>query len=248
MPCAHHFPCPFDSRKRGIAESISRTTEHLNLQHRGIIALISAGISISARIPDFQSTAGLFNTFSNRPFRTSLGKDLFNASVYHNDVSTSSFHDMLRTLSASVRSAKPTAFYYLLATLAHDSRLLRLYSQNVDGIDTIMEPLRTEDNDKFYVKAGKRSHGVGNLRPWMVLYNRQNPDNKAIKSVIMSNLRARLDAFIVAGTILKVLGARRIVREMCRLVRDQVGEVVPKGKDLENCWDLVIRGSCDEVT
>jgi hypothetical protein len=36
----------------------------------------------------------------------------------------------------------------------------------------------------------------------------------------MSNLKARLDAFIVASIILKVLGTRRIVREMYRLVRD----------------------------
>ena len=54
----------------------------------------------------------------------------------------------------------------------------------------------------------------------MVLYNRQNPNNKAIGSVIISDLRVRLDAFIITGIILKVLGARRIIREMCRLVRD----------------------------
>ena len=54
----------------------------------------------------------------------------------------------------------------------------------------------------------------------MVLYNRQNPNNKAIRSIIMSNLKARLDTFIVTSIILKVLGARRIIREICRLVRD----------------------------
>ncbi|XTI94610.1 DHS-like NAD/FAD-binding domain-containing protein [Cenococcum geophilum] len=220
-----------DSRKRGIVESISRTTEYLNLQYRGIIILISAGISISAGIPNFRSIARLFNTPSNGPFWISLGKDLFNAFVYYNDVSTSSFYDMLRTLSVSVRLAKLTAFYYLLATLAYDGRLLRLYSQNVNGINTVMEPLRTKDNNKFYIKAGKRSHGI-------VLYNGQNPNNKVIGSVIMSNLRVRPDAFIIAGIILKVLGARRIIREIYRLVRDQISkEVAPK----------VVRGSCNEV-
>jgi hypothetical protein len=54
----------------------------------------------------------------------------------------------------------------------------------------------------------------------MVLYNRQNPNNKAIRSIIISDLRARLDTFIIASIILKVLGARRIVREIYRLVRD----------------------------
>jgi len=51
---------------------------------------------------------------------------------------------MLRTLSVSARLAKPTTFYYLLATLAYDGRLLQLYSQNVNGINTIIELLRTK--------------------------------------------------------------------------------------------------------
>ncbi|OCK86572.1 uncharacterized protein K441DRAFT_599018, partial [Cenococcum geophilum 1.58] len=62
---------------------------------RRIIILVGAGISISTRIPNFRSIARLFNTPGNRPFRISLGKDLFNAFVYYNNVSTSSFYDML---------------------------------------------------------------------------------------------------------------------------------------------------------
>ncbi len=112
-----------------------------------------------------------------------------------------------------------------------------------------------EDNNNFRIKAGKWSYGVGNLCLWIVLYNGQNPDNEAIGSVIIFDLRARLDAIIVASTMLRVLSARRIVKEMCRLVRDQVDgvtiwiskEAAPKGKDLENCWDLVVRGSCNKV-
>ena len=36
----------------------------------------------------------------------------------------------------------------------------------------------------------------------------------------MSNLRVRPDTFIITSIILKVLGIRRIVREIYRLVRD----------------------------
>lgn len=39
--------------------------------------------------------------------------------------------------------ATPTEFHHLLATLATQGRLLRLYSQNVDCIDTQLEPLKT---------------------------------------------------------------------------------------------------------
>ena len=77
-----------------------------------------------------------------------------------------------------------------------------------------------EDNNNFRIKAGKWSYSVGNLRPQMVLYNGQNPDNKAIGSVIISDLRVRLDAIIITSIMLRVLGVRRIVKEICRLVRD----------------------------
>lgn len=41
------------------------------------------------------------------------------------------------------KKAKPTAFHHLLSSLAQERRLLRLYSQNIDGIDTSMAPLAT---------------------------------------------------------------------------------------------------------
>ncbi|KAI5285877.1 hypothetical protein KEM55_000476, partial [Ascosphaera atra] len=40
--------------------------------------------------------------------------------------------------------AQPTLFHHLMATLAKEGRLLRLYTQNVDGIETSLPPLKTE--------------------------------------------------------------------------------------------------------
>lgn len=206
------------------------------------------------------------------------------------------------------KTAKPTLFHHMLATLAQDGRLLRLYSQNVDGIDTALEPLATNvplkksDNGKWPTCvqlhggldkmvcskcstlsdfdpdlfdgpappicdscveidrlrtdiAGKRSHGIGRLRPRMVLYNEHNPDDEAIGKVTQEDLRKRPDAVIVVGTTLKVPGVRRIVREMCGVVRDRRdglaiwinNDPAPIGKDLEDCWDIVVKGPCDEV-
>lgn len=73
----------------------------------------------------------------------SSGKQLFDASVYKDDQLTSSFHDMVRNLHTMTANASPTEFHHLLATLANQGRLLRLYSQNVDCIDTQLEPLKT---------------------------------------------------------------------------------------------------------
>ncbi|KAF2866787.1 DHS-like NAD/FAD-binding domain-containing protein [Massariosphaeria phaeospora] len=312
-------------KKRKLADPKERTTERLDLtrdvvggeqlqldrllkvlhKKRKIVVIAGAGISVSAGIPDFRSSTGLFNSLRKDHKLKSSGKDLFDASVYQDDSSTSSFHDMVRSLSEQTKSAHPTAFHHLLATLAHEGRLLRLYTQNVDGIDTSLEPLQTQvplpkrapwpktvqlhggldhmvcskchtlsdldaqkfngpvppacpecaENDVVRQLAERRSHGIGRLRPRMVLYNEHNPDDEAIGSCANSDLRTRPDAIIVVGTTLKVPGVRRIAREMCAVVRDRRDGVAiwinndpePLGKDLANSWDLIVKGPCDEV-
>ena len=213
---------------------------------------------------------------------------------------------MVRSLSKLVGEARPTAFHQMLATLASEGRLMRLYTQNVDGIDTSLPPLETSiplsmkgpwprtiqlhgglekmvcskcnhlavfdaaqfegplpppcpaclETDKVRTyHAGKRSHGIGRLRPRIVLYNEHNPDAEAIGTVVSSDLRTRPDALIVVGTSMKIPGVRRIVREMCGVVRGRKGGLTiwinqdspPNGKEFENCWDLVVKGACDEV-
>jgi NAD-dependent histone deacetylase SIR2 len=194
----------------------------------------------------------------------------------------------------------------MLATLAQEGRLLRLYTQNVDGIDTAMEPLKTQvplhpkgpwpktiqlhggleksvctkcgnlnpfephlfqgpeppfckncvDLDLVRTKhAGKRSHGIGRLRPRMVLYNEFNPDDEAIGAATAADLKARPDCVIVVGTSLKVPGVRRIAREMCAVSRGRRDGFTawinqgpePMGVEFKDSWDLVVRGSSDDV-
>lgn len=293
-------------------------------KRRKIVVIAGAGISTAAggecyaplpalicvanhtTVPDFRSSNGLFNTLRSDNKLKASGKHLFDASVYQTDESTSSFHDMVRTLSQLVSDAKPTLFHEMLATLASEGRLLRLYTQNVDGIDTSLPPLVTKvplenkgpwprtiqlhgsleqmvctkcnklspfqaalfsgpvpplciqcvENDQIRTDvAGKRSHGIGRLRPRMVLYNESNPDDEAIGAVVKADLLKRPDAVIVVGTSMEIPGVKRIVREMCGTVRDRRDGVAiwinrgppPIGKDFEDCWDLVVAGDCDQV-
>ena len=213
---------------------------------------------------------------------------------------------MVRSLSHLVSTAKPTAFHQMLSSIASEGRLMRLYTQNVDGIDVGLPSLETRvplgskgpwpraiqlhgglekmvcskcnhlsnfdarlfegpepppcivcvETDKIRTNhAGKRSHGIGKLRPRIVLYNEHNPDEDAIGAVMSSDLRSRPDAVIVVGTSMKIPGVRRIVKEMCSVVRSRKdgltmwinNEPPPPGKDFDNCWDLVVRGPCDKV-
>jgi NAD-dependent histone deacetylase SIR2 len=235
----------------------------------------------------------------------SSGKDLFDASVYKDDRATSSFHDMVRELSHRTKQAKPTPFHHMLATLAEEGRLLRLYSQNVDGIDTALEPLKTNvplntkgpwpktiqlhgglekmvctkckscldfdaalfegseppdcpvctERDMLRVAGGLRSHGIGRLRPRMVLYNEFNPDGDAIGAVSEADLKTKPDAVIVVGTTLAIPGTRRLAREMCKLARDRRGgftawinlDQPPSNIELKDCWDMVVTAECDDI-
>ena len=257
-------------------------------------------------VPDFRSDTGLFKSLREEHKLKASGKQLFDASVYQTDASTSSFHDMVRSLSEQASAAKPTEFHHMLAKLASDGRLMRLYTQNVDEIDTTMPPLETKvplstkgpwprtvqlhgglkkmvclkchnifefqpalfngaeappcnsciEADKIRTDhAGKRSHGIGRLRPRIVLYNEHNPDQDAIGAVMSADLKTRPDAVIVVGTSMKIPGVKRFVRELCGVVRDRRDGMAvwinpdppPTGKEFENCWDLIVEGDCDQV-
>lgn len=259
-------------------------------------------------VPDFRSSTGLFNSLKAEHNLKGSGKDLFDASVYRDETSTSTFHSMVSSMSRMTKDAKPTLFHHMLATLAQEGRLLRLYSQNVDGIDTSLAPLSTavplrkdengkwpktvqlhggldkmvcskcqtlsdldadlfdgpvaplcssceEINDIRTNVEGKRSHGIGRLRPRMVLYNEHNPDDEAIGKVASEDLRRRPDAIIVVGTTLKVPGIQRIAREMCGIVRDRKDGMAiwinndppPAGPQFADCWDLIVKGPADAV-
>ena len=307
MRTTHHLDLTSETAQSQLDRETSEKLLYKALHKRQkIVVVAGAGISVSAGIPDFRSSHGLFRSLRGEHKLKSSGKALFDASVYKDDDSTSNFHDMVRKLSKMAADAKPSRFHNLLARLAKEGRLLRLYTQNVDGLETMLPPLKTQvplnlkapwprtiqlhgglekmncqkcgwlsdfDSNLFEgpvppdcpicidrdlvrtTHAGKRSHGVGKLRPRMVLYNESNPDQDAIGNVTTADFRTRPDAVIVVGTSMKIPTVRRIVHEMCSIVRDRKEgttiwinpDPAPTGKDLENLWDLIVTGDSDDV-
>ena len=217
---------------------------------------------------------------------------------------TAPFHEMVRSLSEEAQKTKPTAFHKMLARLGTEGRLKRLYTQNIDGIETQMKPLATDVplnikgswpvtiqlhgsiekmvcqkcrfltdfnrdmfteadppaceecaiNDENRQIGGLRSHGIGRMRPRIVLYNEHNPDEEAITSVMNADIKSRPRVLIVAGTSLKIPGVRRLVKSMCAMIRSRkdgvtmfVNNEPPSGKEFDDCFDLIVQGSCDEV-
>ncbi|KAI9041629.1 putative SIR2 family histone deacetylase (Hst4) [Aspergillus affinis] len=273
-------------------------------RHRKIVVIAGAGISTSAGIPDFRSTDGLFKSLQKKHNLKASGKLLFDAAVYQDENLTASFQDMVRSLSEEAEKTSPTAFHHMLARLGQEGRLTRLYTQNIDGIETSMPPLATQiplnvkapwprtiqlhgsldkmvcqkcrhlgdfdrvmfdrpdapecpecsRNNQFRMETGQRSHGIGKMRPRIVLYNEHNPDEEAITSVMNADIRSRPDALIVVGTSLKIPGVRRLVKSLCHVIRSRrngttmwINNEPPVGKEFEDCWDLVVTGDCEEV-
>lgn len=77
--------------------------------------------------------------------------------------------------------------------------------------------------------VGKRSRGVGKLRPSVVLYNEMHKDGEEVGEVVRRDLiggskgkgRAGADLLLVVGTSLRVPGTKRMVREFSKAVHSR---------------------------
>ncbi|KAK7032814.1 NAD-dependent protein deacetylase hst4 [Favolaschia claudopus] len=107
------------------------------LKAKSIVVVCGAGISVKAGIPDFRSPEGLFQTLKRDNPKEVLasGKDLFDASVFHSENTTSLFYQMIARLSELSNAAEPTPFHNLLRALDERGKLLRVYSQNIDSLE-----------------------------------------------------------------------------------------------------------------
>ncbi|KDN39912.1 DHS-like NAD/FAD-binding domain-containing protein [Tilletiaria anomala UBC 951] len=106
---------------------------------RRITVICGAGISVSppANIPDFRSSQGLFRKLKEQHPNAGLssGKDLFDARLFQSDATTDLFHGMIAELKRMADVAQPTSFHHLLKMLDEQGRLLRVYTQNIDGLE-----------------------------------------------------------------------------------------------------------------
>lgn len=325
---------------------------HHTFRHaRRIVVIAGAGISVAAGIPDFRSTTGLFRLLRNElrlKGGVSSGQQMFDAShVFSDSQALDNFHTTMCDLYDLCQTCDPTPFHSMVDRISGENRLLRLYTQNIDCLDTSLPNLATKhplneepwpktvqlhgtissmicskcgwtrdfdpsifrstsedtdtandtqegssqideidnvsgeeedgydsDNetviefssvpecpecvelDSVRTVAGKRSQGVGKLRPKIVLYNEPNPDAEAIGQITEQDLLKRPDALIVVGTSLKIPGVRRMVREMSQAVHAARGCSVwmniddpsaLSSREFDSCFDLIVKGDCQLI-
>ncbi|KAK9348836.1 DHS-like NAD/FAD-binding domain-containing protein [Lipomyces starkeyi] len=102
-----------------------------------ILLVTGAGISCNAGIPDFRSEEGLYAMVKkDYPTAVVKGRDLFDAILFNSPVSVSVFCTFMARLRSCILSARSTAVHKFIKHLYDCNRLLRCYTQNIDGLES----------------------------------------------------------------------------------------------------------------
>ncbi|CAE6420804.1 unnamed protein product [Rhizoctonia solani] len=135
VPLAH-----LRTSKPSAAEASSRKTLHgialAVAKAKRIVVVTGAGISCSSGIPDFRSSDGLYNLVKERyPDVVMKGRDLFDAALFRDPMSAAVFYTFMAELKTQIDSAHPAPVHDFLAMLDDKGKLLRSYTQNIDGLE-----------------------------------------------------------------------------------------------------------------
>lgn len=104
---------------------------HLLRRAKNVVVLVGAGVSVSCGIPDFRSAHGLYRSVAAR-FGLSDPQQIFCIDHFEDDPSM--FFEFASHIMPQPH-IRPSPTHRFLAELQSRRRLLRLYSQNIDGLE-----------------------------------------------------------------------------------------------------------------
>lgn len=243
---------------------------------RRVVFITGAGVSCNAGIPDFRSEDGLYNIVKRQyPEAVVKGKDLFDSILFRDPLTVQIFHTFMAGLRKSILDAHPTPTHHLIKRLREKKKLLRCYTQNIDGLEKqvglslgytepqslevvqlhgdihllkcpncMIERDWTKEDEELLASGkapicseclhaenaraacGKRSRPVGLLRPNIVLYGEEHPYGDIIGKCLAKDIKSAPDLLIIAGTSLKVVGIRHLVKDLAKAVQNKGGKVL----------------------
>lgn len=258
------------------------------------------------------------------------GQDLFDARVFHSAETTTIFYQFIATMRQKINTEvdETSATHKFIRTLRDGGRLMRCYTQNIDGLEAreglCMDLKAGKGNKRRFMKknyetprpattkgtdfesgcevvqlhgelsnlrcrvcateqdwsdsatdiflegaapkcevceeksdirqaTGKRGLAVGELRPNIVLYGEEHPQNSLLIPLIAFDQASSPDLLIIMGTSLKVHGLQKVVRDFAKVVHNQKnGRVVfvnrtrPSESQWEGVIDDYIAMDCDD--
>ncbi|AET40325.1 NAD-dependent histone deacetylase HST3 Ecym_5587 [Eremothecium cymbalariae DBVPG len=120
----------------GNEELLQMISKQIN-KSRKVMVLTGAGISCNAGIPDFRSSDGLYSLVKKKypDVQIRSGQDMFDISLFQEEEKISVFATFMDSLHSSTIMAKPTRTHEFIAHLKNKKRLLRCYTQNIDGLE-----------------------------------------------------------------------------------------------------------------
>ncbi|KAM6498513.1 DHS-like NAD/FAD-binding domain containing protein [Amanita muscaria] len=121
-----------DSRTRHALNDISSSVAKC----KKILVITGAGISCSCGIPDFRSSDGLYELVKKQyPDAVLKGRELFEASLFRDPKTIAMFYTFIAQLKHSIDNASPSPTHGFIKTLDAKKKLLRSYTQNIDGFE-----------------------------------------------------------------------------------------------------------------
>jgi NAD+-dependent protein deacetylase SIR2 len=110
---------------------------------------------------DFRSSDGLYALVKQTyPDVVLKGRDLFDADLFRDPTSTSVFYTFVSELKRSIDAATPSPTHRFIKTLDAKKKLLRSYTQNIDGLEaqagllgSSCEQVKTGGRGKSRIKA-----------------------------------------------------------------------------------------------
>ncbi|KAG6335922.1 hypothetical protein ID866_3176 [Astraeus odoratus] len=130
-----------------------------------IVVITGAGISCSSGIPDFRSSEGLYALVKQQyPDVVMRGRDLFDASLFRDQTSTSVFYTFISQLKRSIDSAMPAPTHRFIKALDSKRKLLRSYTQNIDGLEERVGLCGSSGQDSQTNKKGKSKSKADDIR------------------------------------------------------------------------------------
>lgn len=297
-----------------VREIFAKLTSSLRNSRR-LVAITGAGISVSAGIPDFRSADGLYArvlaTEAPATSKCIKGKDFFDAALFHNAATRPLFNKFVAELRTMCSAGRPTPTHAFLSSLVRENRLVRWYTQNIDGLEkasglktsTCIPPSElalpkssssvpvislhgtldrlvctlckstTEfatEHDALFRQGespscsrcstfsserqakGRRAVRCGIMRPDIVLYNEPHPHGELIAEYLTCDMNRRLNLLLVMGTSLKVVGLKKMVKDLARAVHQQpdglvifVNKTPAPRSEWKTVFDYELIGECD---
>ena len=107
----------------------------VNLLHgrKNVVVLCGAGISVSCGIPDFRSKGGIYDQIDIHDYGLCTPEEIFHLEVFQDNPRP--FYKFAGKMLYPNRPHEPSPSHRFLALLEEKKMLLRVYTQNIDGLE-----------------------------------------------------------------------------------------------------------------